>query len=50
MTALLRRRGLKVAHCTVDRLMRQLGMQGVRRGRTPRTTIPARAGREPLTC
>jgi transposase InsO family protein len=45
MTALLRRRGLQVAHCTVDRLMRQLGMQGVRRGKTPRTTIPGADGR-----
>jgi putative transposase len=44
MTALLHRRGLKVAHCTVDRLMRQLGMQGVRRGRTPRTTVPSTSG------
>jgi putative transposase len=44
MTALLRRRGLQVAHCTVDRLMRELGMQGVRRGKTPRTTIPGRDG------
>jgi putative transposase len=43
-TALLRRGGLQVAHCTVDRLMRQLGMQGVRRGRTPRTTIPGPDG------
>jgi putative transposase len=45
MTALLRRHGLKVAHCTVDRLMRQLGMHGVRRGKTPRTTIPSADGR-----
>jgi transposase InsO family protein len=44
MTALLRRRGLQVAHCTVDRLMRELGMQGVRRGKTPRTTIPGKDG------
>jgi transposase InsO family protein len=42
MTALLRRRGLAVAHCTVDRLMGELGMQGVRRGKTPRTTIPGK--------
>jgi putative transposase len=42
MTALLRRRGLQVAHCTVDRLMGELGMQGVRRGKTPRTTIPGK--------
>ena len=45
MTALLRRGGLAVAHCTVDRLMRELGMQGVRRGKTPRTTIPGADGR-----
>ena len=49
MTALLRRRGLAVAHCTVDRLMRELGMHGVRRGKQPRTTTSstdtaARAG------
>ena len=44
MTALLRRRGLQVAHCTVDRLMRQLGMHGVRRGKTPRTTTPGPEG------
>jgi putative transposase len=45
MTALLRRRGLPVAHCTVDRLMRELGMQGVRRGKQPQTTIPDADGR-----
>jgi transposase InsO family protein len=44
MTALLRRRGLAVAHCTVDRLMREQGMQGVRRGKTPRTTTPTTDG------
>ena len=32
MTHLLRRRGLNVAFCTVDRLMRDLAMSGVRRG------------------
>jgi putative transposase len=45
MTALLRRRGLDVAHCTVDRLMRQQGMAGVRRGKIPRTTTPSMDGR-----
>lgn len=35
----LRRRGVDVARCTVERLMRQAGMLGVNRGRTPRTTI-----------
>ncbi len=44
MTALLRRRGLKVAHCTVDRLMREHGMSGVRRGKTPRTTVSSASG------
>ena len=45
MTHHLRRRGHEVAFCTVDRLMGQLGMNGVRRGRPLRTTIPARDGR-----
>jgi transposase InsO family protein len=45
MTALLRRRGLAVAHCTVDRLMREHGMSGARRGKTPRTTTPSSEGR-----
>lgn len=44
-TALLRRRGLVVAHCTVDRLMRDLAMNGVRRGKGVRTTVPGQ-GRE----
>lgn len=44
MTALLRRNGIRVAHCTVDRLMRQAGMNGVRRGRAPRTTITSKDG------
>ena len=44
MTAYLRRQGLQVAHCTVDRLMRDLAMNGVRRGKTLRTTIPGRDG------
>ena len=44
MTHWLRRQGHQVAFCTTDRLMRDLGMNGVRRGRTIRTTIPARNG------
>jgi hypothetical protein len=50
MTALLRRRGLDVAHCTVDRLMRELGMQarGGARRHGPRSRAPA--GHAPLTC
>ena len=44
MTHLLRRRGLNVALCTVDRLMKDLAMSGVRRGKRPRTTIPTKDG------
>jgi putative transposase len=44
MTHWLRRQGHEVAFCTVDRLMRDLGMNGVRRGRGHRTTIPAKDG------
>ena len=40
MTAHLRRQGLVTAHRRVDRLMRDLGMNGVRRGKKLRTTIP----------
>ena len=35
----LNRDGIQVARCTVERLMRQLGLQGVRRGKAQRTTI-----------
>ena len=31
-----------VAHCTVDRLMREHAMNGVRHGKTPRTTVPGK--------
>jgi transposase InsO family protein len=44
MTHWLRRQGHDVAFCTVDRLMRDLGMNGVRRGRGVRTTVPAKDG------
>ncbi len=36
----LNREGVAVARCTVERLMRQEGLQGVRRGKAVRTTIP----------
>jgi len=36
----LHRENIKVARCSVERLMRQLGIAGVTRGRKPRTTIP----------
>lgn len=35
----LRREGLEVARCTVERLMRRLGLQGVRRGKSVKTTV-----------
>ena len=38
----LHREGIAVARCTVERLMRQLGLRGTRRGRRIRTTIPGR--------
>lgn len=42
----LKREGLEVARCTVERLMRKLGLQGVVRGRAfTRTTQPETAGR-----
>ena len=35
----LNREGIAVARCTVERLMRQEGLQGVRRGKRVRTTV-----------
>jgi putative transposase len=44
----LHREGIGCARCTVERLMREAGLRGVRRGRRTRTTIPAdRAGWPP---
>ena len=39
----LHREGVPVARCTVERLMRQQGWQGARRGKKVRTTVPAKA-------
>lgn len=39
----LRQEGFNVARCTVERLMSDMSMAGVQRGRRPRTTIPDRA-------
>nr|WP_281182373.1 IS3 family transposase [Nocardia miyunensis] len=44
MTRYLRRQGYGVAFCTVDRIMRELGMNGVVRGRKQRTTIAGKDG------
>jgi putative transposase len=43
----LRREGIPAARCTTERLMRQLGLRGGRRGRRTRTTIPARTAGQP---
>ena len=36
----LRREGFDVARCTVERLMRAMGLKGAVRGKTVRTTVP----------
>ena len=36
----LHREGIRVARCTVERLMRELGLRGAVRGKTRRTTTP----------
>jgi putative transposase len=47
--AQLKREGIAVARCTVERLMRQLGLRGVVRGKTSvRTTVGDEAGERPL--
>ena len=35
----LRREGVEVARCTVERLMRRLGLKGLRRGQPVNTTV-----------
>ena len=37
------REGVQVARCTVERLMKRLGLQGARRGKVVRTTVPDKA-------
>ena len=44
----LGREGITVARCTVARLMRAMGLQGVVRGRTKRTTVSNKAAPCPL--
>ena len=36
----MNREGIRVARCTVERLMKLMGLQGVRRGKKVRTTTP----------
>jgi transposase InsO family protein len=45
----LHREGIEVARCTVERLMAELGLQGVRRGRVPGRRPPMRPERAPPT-
>jgi putative transposase len=43
----LNRDGVEVARCTVERLMREMGLEGLRaRKKRPRTTVPGPAGLE----
>jgi len=44
----LQREGFEVARCTIARLMRRMGLQGVVRGRRPRTTVSDKATPCPL--
>jgi len=44
----LKREKVKVARCTVERLMRQMGLRGVVRGRKPKTTVPDEMAARPL--
>jgi len=43
----LRREGFDVARCTVERLMRRLGIRGVVRGKGYKTTVPDFAAERP---
>jgi len=44
----LRREGIGVARCTVERLMRELGLAGAAAARKkPRTTVPGAGGQRP---
>jgi putative transposase len=39
----MRCEGIEVARCTVERLIKRMGLQGVRRGKVVRTTTPDKA-------
>ncbi len=43
----LRREGISVAKCTVERLMAEMGLEGARRGKKRRTTTPEENGPRP---
>ncbi len=44
----MNREGIVVARCTVERLMRRLGIEGIRRGKRVRTTVPDNAAAHPM--
>ena len=44
----MKREGFDIARCTVERLMRDMGLQGVIRGKSARTTISDKAAARPL--
>ncbi len=44
----LKREGFDIARCTVERLMKAMGLQGAIRGRQVRTTVPDRSAPCPL--
>jgi transposase InsO family protein len=44
----LMREGIDAARCSVERLMREMGLRGIVRGRCKRTTIPADKDPRPL--
>ena len=44
----LNREGIRIARCTIERLMKRLGLEGVRRGKAVRTTVPDHAVPCPL--
>ena len=44
----MQREGFDIARCTVERLMRDLGLQGVIRGKPVKTTISDKAAPCPL--
>jgi transposase InsO family protein len=44
----LKREGIKIARCTVERIMHRLGIQGVVRGKVKKTTVPGSVDTSPL--
>jgi putative transposase len=46
----MRREGFDIARCTVGRLMKQMGIEGIVRGKKVRTTIPDKAAPCPMDC